>query len=79
MRITQALSNFYLKNNLAADGGENDDYFNLAFKLFTIKLPNSDFRKKVVYIHDIQHVLFNCDITWKGESYIAGYEISSKM
>ena len=77
MKITLALNNFYLQNKLSADGGENEKYFYLKFKLFSIKLPNSDFRKKVVYIHDIQHVLFDCDITWKGESFIAGWEISS--
>ena len=79
MTITKALDNFYIQNNLSKDGGENDDYFYLKFKLFTIKLPNSEFRKKVVYIHDIQHVLFDCDITWKGESFIAGYEIATGM
>jgi len=77
MLISEKLQQFYIQNNLSEDGGENDDYFYLTFKLFSIKLPNSDFRKKVVYIHDIQHILYNKDITWKGEAFIAGWEIAT--
>ena len=77
MTVADALQEFYIKNNLPANGGENNDYFSVGFKLFNIKLPNTEARKKMIYIHDIQHVLFNCDITWKGESFIAGFEISS--
>jgi len=79
MKISLALSNFYSQNNLSPDGGENEDYFYLTFKLFSIKLPNSDFRKKMVYIHDIQHVLYNKDITWQGEAFIAGWEIATGL
>lgn len=79
MKISKALNLFYLRNNLPADGGQNDKYFYLKFKLFTMKLPNLGFRKNVVYIHDIQHILFDCDITWKGESFIAGWEIGTDM
>jgi len=77
MLISEKLQQFYIENNLSEDGGENDAYFYLTFKLFSIKLPNSDFRKKVVHIHDIQHILYNKDITWKGEAFIAGWEIAT--
>lgn len=77
MIIADALQQFYKENNFAKDGGESEDTFNLKFKLFTLKLPNSQFRKKVVHIHDIQHILYNCDTTWKGEAFIAGWEIST--
>ena len=77
MTIAQKLDRFYTENNLAENGGENEDFFSLQFKYFSLKLPNSDFRKKIVYIHDIQHILFDCDTTWKGEAYIAGWEIAT--
>ncbi|WP_299623975.1 hypothetical protein [uncultured Tenacibaculum sp.] len=77
MTVSQKLDSFYIENNLAEHGGENENFFYLHFKLFSLKLPNSEFRKKVVYIHDIQHVLFDCDTTWKGEAYIAGWEIAT--
>ncbi len=79
MIISNKLSEFYRNNNLAIDGGEKDSYFYLKFKLFKLKLPNSDFRKKVVYIHDIQHILYDCDVTWKGEAFIAGWEIATDI
>ncbi len=79
MTISQKLQEFYLENNFPKDGGESDAKFELKFKLFTLKLPNSQFRKEVIHIHDIQHILYNCDTTWKGESFIAGWEIGTKM
>ena len=79
MTIALALQQFYTENNFAKDGGESEDTFELKFKLFTLKLPNSQFRKDVIHIHDIQHVLYNCDTTWKGESFIAGWEIATGL
>lgn len=77
MTIADSLQQFYLENNFKDDGGESDDFFELKFKLFTLKLPNSQFRKEVIHIHGIQHVIYNCDTTWKGEAFIAGWEIST--
>ena len=77
MTIAQSLQQFYKENNFKNDGGESDDFFELKFKLFTLKLPNSQFRKDVIHIHDIQHILYKCDTTWKGEAFIAGWEIST--
>ena len=79
MTISKSLQEFYKENNFKNDGGESDDFFELKFKLFTLKLPNSQFRKDVIHIHDIQHVLYNCDTTWKGEAFIAGWEISTSI
>lgn len=79
MVISQKLNQFYLDNKLDKDGGVNNDYFIMKFRFFSLKLPNSSFRKKVIYIHDIEHVLFNCDVSWKGEAFIAGWEISTGM
>ncbi|MCF2875274.1 MULTISPECIES: hypothetical protein [unclassified Tenacibaculum] len=79
MTIAEALQGFYTKNNLLKNGGEDENTFELKFKLFTLKLPNSQFRKDIIHIHDIQHVLYNCDTTWKGEAFIAGWEIATGM
>lgn len=77
MTIAQSLHEFYTKNNLEKDGGESNDSFELSFNFFTLKLPNPEFRKKVIHIHDIEHVLYDCDISLKGESFIAGWEIAT--
>ena len=79
MTIQQKLTNFYIQNNLDKDGGENNDWFYLHFKFFSLKLPNSQFRKDIIHIHDIEHILYNCDTTWKGEAFIAGWEIATGL
>ena len=79
MILKEALANFYIQNNLEPEGGVNDNWFHLHFKLFSIKIPNSEFRKKVIHIHDIQHILYNCDTTWKGEAFVAGWEIATGL
>lgn len=79
MTVAKELEYFYQANNLDLDGGMDKKYFKMKFRFFSLKLPNSEFRKKIVYIHDIQHILFNCDVSWKGEAYIAGWEIATGM
>lgn len=79
MTISQSLQQFYKENNFKEDGGESEAFFELKFRYFTLKLPNTQHRKKVIYIHDIQHVLYNCDTTWKGEAFIAGWEIGTQL
>ena len=49
MTISHLLKDFYIKNNFPKDGGESKDFFELKFKLFTLRLPNSQFRKKVIH------------------------------
>lgn len=75
MTVSESLQDFYYKNNFAKDGGESEDTFDLKFRFFSLKLPNSQFRKKVIHIHDIQHILYNCNTSWKGEAFITGWEI----
>ena len=77
MTLSVLLSDFYNRYKIPKDGGENDDTFK--FKVFgkVFNLPNPNFRKKALYIHDLHHILNKCDITWKGEAFIAGWEIST--
>ena len=79
MTLSKHLEEFYKRNNIPIDGGVNDSSFN--FKVFGInlKLPNPKFRRDAIHIHDLQHVLNKCDTSWKGESFIAGWEISTGM
>lgn len=79
MTLGKHLEEFYKENNIPMDGGCNDTSFN--FKVFGIKLklPNPKFRRDAIHIHDLQHVLNHCDTSWKGESFISGWEISTGM
>lgn len=79
MTIQQHLNQFYQENNIPVNGGADDTVFSLKFGKLSLTLPNPKFRQRVLHIHDIQHVLYNCDTSWKGESFISGWEIATGM
>jgi len=79
MTIDTLLSNFYKENGLLESEGEDQDTFDIKIFGITLTLPNPAFRKEALHIHDIQHVLNDCDISWKGEGFIAGWEIGTGM
>ena len=79
MTLNKLLIEFYKENGIPENGGIDKDTFEI--KIFGIKLkfPNPKFRKDVTHIHDLQHILNDCDTSWKGEAFIAGWEISTGM
>ncbi|MGY6648299.1 hypothetical protein [Wenyingzhuangia sp. IMCC45574] len=79
MTLAQHLCLFYQQNNIPKNGGIEEDYFDFPVFGITLTLPNLEFRKKATYIHDLQHVLNNCDTSWKGEAFISGWEIGTGM
>lgn len=72
------LQEFYLREGIP-NGGIDNKYFSICFLGLNLKLPNVAYRKKNIHIHDLQHVLNQCDTSWKGESYIAGWELATGM
>ena len=77
MTLDKLVSEFYLKNGIPENGGIADDTFQVKVFFINLPFPNPKFRKDVVHIHDIEHVLNNCDTSWKGEGFIAGWEIGT--
>jgi len=77
MKLKFLLEEFYVSNQIPANGGSDDKTFVVKFGFFNIPLPNPEFRRKVTYIHDIHHILNDCDTSWKGEGFIAGWEIAT--
>ena len=79
MTLEKILDEFYIKNGIPKDGGIDNETFE--FKVFglNLNLPNPKFRREALHIHDIQHILNNCDTSWKGEGFISGWEISTGM
>ena len=77
MTIKDKLSQFYLDNRIPEEGGVNDKTFTMAVFCITLTLPNPEFRRKAIHIHDIQHILHNKTTSWKGEAFISGWEIST--
>ena len=79
MTLDKLLAEFYHHNGIPKDGGINKDTFELKVFGINLSLPNPKFRKDVIHIYDIQHLLNNCDTSWKGEAFIAGWEISTGL
>lgn len=66
-----------MENGIPENGGIDKDTFEMKVMGLNLKLPNPKFRKEVIHIHDIQHLLNNCNTSWKGEGFIAGWEIAT--
>tara|TARA_B110000093_G_scaffold100129_1_gene107637 strand:- start:627 stop:1175 length:549 start_codon:yes stop_codon:yes gene_type:complete len=77
MTLDKLLANFYRKNRIPSDGGVNKNNFRIKAFGINLNLPNPKFRKDVTHIHDIHHILNKCNANWKGEAFIAGWEIST--
>ena len=77
MTLDKLLAEFYKKNGIPSDGGISKNNFGIKVLGVHLKLPNPKFRKDVTHIHDIHHILNECNTTWRGEAFIAGWEIST--
>ena len=75
MTLEKLLTNFYKENGIPEKGGVHKNTFRMDFFGIQLNLSNPQFRKNVIHIHDIQHLLNNCDTSCKGEGFIAGWEI----
>ncbi|HRZ98290.1 MAG TPA: hypothetical protein P5084_12105 [Paludibacter sp.] len=76
MKLKEHLLRFYTKNNIPADGGINKKTFVVPFGFFKLVLPNFGWRKSKLLIHDLEHVVNYQDASWKGEIFIASWEIA---
>ena len=79
MTLDKLLIEFYKENGIPENGGIKKDTFEMLVFGVNLKLPNPKFRKDVIHIHDIQHLLNKCDTSWKGEAFIAGWEIGTRF
>ncbi len=79
MMVSEVLQQFYRDNGIPENGGSDQDTFVMKAFGLSIKLPNPSFRKKAIHVHDLQHIINDCDISWKGEGFIAGWEIATGL
>ncbi|NME68218.1 hypothetical protein [Flammeovirga aprica] len=79
MTLDKLLVDFYRANGIPDDGGIDDKTFDINIFGIVLTMPNPQFRKDALHIHDIQHILNDCDTSWKGEGFICGWEIATGM
>lgn len=77
MTLEEELTAFYKQHNLPQNGGVNDKTFGVPLPFFTLILPNYGWRKEMLHIHDLEHILNKQNTSWKGEIFIASWEIAT--
>ncbi len=77
MNLKEELDKFYATYHLPENGGVNDKTFGVPLPFFPLTLPNFNWRRKRLYIHDLEHILNKQDTTWRGEMFIASWEIAT--
>ncbi len=75
--LAAARATYYEVNGFGADGGDALDWVPVKLWKLTVKIPNTDGRRKAVRIHDLHHVLTGYDTTLAGEAEIGAWELAS--
>ena len=75
--VGEAIDAFYRAHDFGEDGGANQKWVWIQFGFFSIPIPNSESRRKNVYLHDVNHILTGYDTSWKGESAVSAWEVAS--
>jgi hypothetical protein len=78
MTVLEALQAFYKRYGINADGGIRDPAVKVeVFRGFSLYIPNVEARKKIVWKHDIHHVLTGYSAIMSGEAEVSSWEIAS--
>ena len=77
MLIREALGQFYKQHNIPDEGGVEMSSFTVPLGWFSLRLPNPQWRRDKLHIHDIEHILNAQDTSWRGEVFIASWEIAT--
>ncbi len=77
MTLQDHLNKFYLDHNIPKNGGVDFNTFEVPLPFFKLILPNLSWRRKRLHIHDLEHILNKQDTTWRGEMFIASWEIAT--
>lgn len=72
-----ARARYYEVNGFGPDGGDSLDWVPLDIFGLTIKIPNTEGRRRAVRIHDLHHIVTGYQTDLVGESEIAAWELAS--
>lgn len=76
MTIEEALDVFYKENGFSQeDAGKN--YYRINIGPLVTYVYNPESRKKVVHLHDIEHILYEIDTSLEGEAEISAISLAS--
>lgn len=72
-----ARADYYCIHGFGDDGGDALDWVPVKLWKLTIKIPNTDGRRRAVKIHDLHHVVTGYRTDLRGESEIASWELAT--
>ena len=72
-----ARADYYRTNGFGDDGGDALEWVPLKILGMTLKIPNTDGRRRAVRIHDLHHVVTGFQTDLRGEAEIGAWELAS--
>lgn len=75
--LGEARAAYYERNHFGADGGDALEWVPLSVLGLTLKIPNTEGRRRAVRIHDLHHVVTRYETDLRGESEIGAWELAS--
>ncbi len=75
--LGDARSTYYRVNGFGDNGGDSLAWVPLKIWFFTIKIPNTDGRRRAVRIHDLHHVVTGYQTDLRGEAEIGAWELAT--
>ena len=77
LTLGAARAAYYERNQFGADGGDSLDWVPIKVLGLTLKIPNTEGRRRAVRIHDLHHVVTGYETDLRGEAEIAAWELAS--
>ena len=77
MKLEAARARYYDANHFGADGGDALAWVPVKLGPITVKIPNTDGRRRAVQFHDVHHIVTGYQTDLRGESEIAAWELAT--
>lgn len=77
MRLGEARALFFARSGFAPDGGYGDRWVRVQLGPLPVWFPNTPGRRKAVKFHDLHHVLTEYPTSFRGETEIGAWEVST--
>lgn len=77
MTLGAARADYYRANGFGDDGGDSLEWVPIKVLGLTLKIPNTDGRRRAVRIHDLHHVVTGYQTDLRGEAEIGAWELAS--
>lgn len=75
--VGEALAEYRAGRGIPADGGSSARWVRVRFLGVPVSFPNFAARRRILFPHDVHHLLTGYETNWRGEAEIGGFELAS--